>query len=114
MTLNTASVVSEIEGLLSDEMRITYWSDTANVPCVMTHVKEPSLSSFGASTLNVPLGPVVEYSILTLPPNPSERQRISYEVFCGRRSPPLRLVTSPYWATLLDASGVLPYAPRLT
>ena len=92
-------------------MRMTYWSETGNVAGLRNHVNDPSFGSLGESTLNVPFGPPVEYSILTLPVNPSGAPADVVR----------RLLREPFTAVgvgdedvllhAADASGVLPY-PR--
>src|SRR5258706_416641 len=80
----------------------------------MVQSKEPLLAVLVEMAVNGPAKPEVEYSILTFPVKPSERQRMLKWLFWGRRSAPLGLVTKTYWSGLLEASAVLPYAPRLT
>src|SRR6266446_4714484 len=111
MTLKTSSDVSTTVAASIELTRTTYWSDTGKSASVMFQVNEPSLGSLSASVWNGPTNPVEETSSRTLPENPSARQRTSNFVFWGKRSPPLGFVTTMYCAGLLDACGVLPYAP---
>ena len=72
MTLKFASETSATAGVVSDRMRRRYRSPVENVPASTSHAKVPSLTSSGASGVNV-APPSDEESMATLPAKPSDR-----------------------------------------